>query len=208
MIVRRTAYLFLFILAFHCAGSARKRSYEQGKVVDFAPKYIDWPGIPIGPLPPSPTRIRIGYELQLQVGDDTYFLYAATCCPPSSFRGKFDWAVGDPVEFRANKGKMFVRRPGGQELNARLVKIVRGVASPSLFTRSIGSAPRFSPVAETSGHEKLPLSPDFLRADDMCLMLFGNVGAGDFFDHISGRKTANGVRYRKGSHTVKTFPES
>src|SRR5262249_45104536 len=32
--------------------------------------------------------------------------------------------------------------------------------------------------------------------------------AGDFFDHISGRKTANGVRYRRGSHTVKTFPES
>jgi len=144
----------------------------------------------------------------MQVGGDTYFLRVATCSTPPSCQYKLEWAVGDTVEFRAHKRKMFVRRPSGKELNARLVKIVPGLASPSLSTPSLAIVPQFPPDDETSPHKKLPLTPDFLRADDKCLILFGTVGAGDFFDNIRGRKTANDVRYRKGSQIVKTFPEN
>jgi hypothetical protein len=60
----------------------------------------------------------------------------------------------------------------------------------------------------TPRNKKLPLTMDFLRFEDMCLILFGNVGAGDFFDHVRARKTANGVQFRRGSQVVATFPES
>jgi hypothetical protein len=49
---------------------------------------------------------------------------------------------------------------------------------------------------------------DFLRADNMCLILYGNVEAGDFFDHLRGRKTSDGIQFRKGARDVKTFPEN
>ena len=135
MIVKRTACVVLLVLTFHWAGVARRKVYEQGKVVDFAPKYIDWPIIAIGP-----TRMLIGYELQIQVAQDTYFVKVATCC---LFQRDLEWSVGDLVEFRADKGKMFIKRPRGKELNASLVKVVPGIASPSLFTRPIVSATPF-----------------------------------------------------------------
>jgi len=103
---------------------------------------------------------------------------------------------------------MFVRRPSGKELNASLVKVVPGIAGPSLSTPAAASLPQFPLADETSRHKKLLLSADFLQANDMCLILFGNVGAGDFFDNIRGRKTKNGVQYRKGSQIVQTFPEN
>ena len=35
-----------------------------------------------------------------------------------------------------------------------------------------------------------------------------DVAAGDFFDHVRARKTANGIEFRKGAHVVDTFSES
>lgn len=207
MTATRFAYIVFLVLAFHCVAQA-KRVYEQGTVIDLSPKYID------SPLPSSvflnlpPPRILVGYELQIKVGDQTYFLNVATCC---LFRQtRLEWAVGDTVQFRTDKhNKMFVRRLKGKELNARLVKVVSGIASPSLSASSVASGPQFPlPPNETRRHKKLPLTPDFLQADDMCLILFGNVGADDFFDHIRTRKTRSGTEFRSNGKVVATFPDT
>jgi hypothetical protein len=205
--IKRAAYVGFLVLALLCAAQARKKAYEQGELIDLSPKYIEAPFSSITLLPPP--RILIGYEFQIQVGDNTYFVAVATCCPPPSRQYKVEWAVGDPVQFRVDKHKMFVRWPNGKELNARLVKVVPGIASPSLSPPSVSSGHQFPlPLDEAPRNKKLPLTVDFLRAEDMCLILFGTVGAGDFFDHVRSRKTANGVQFRKGSQVVTTFPES
>jgi hypothetical protein len=206
MIVKRALFLILLVLAFSRLADAKKRVYEKGNLIDVSPKYIESPAtLGVALLPPP--QILVGYSFEIQAGDFTYFVNAAMCCPLRS-QYKLEWTANDPIEFRFDKDKMFVKRPNGKELNARLVKVVHGTASPSLPPPSRASGPQF-PLPEEAQHSKtLPLGMDFLRADDMCLVLFGNVEAGDFFDHLRGRKTANGIQFRKGAQDVKTFPEN
>jgi hypothetical protein len=202
--IKRVAYVGFIVVALLGPVHAKKKVYEQGKLVDLSSRYVDalFSNISL----PAP-RILAGYKFQIQVGDNTYFLNIATCCPTPSRQYKLEWAVGDLVQFRVDKHKVFVRRPRGKELNAHLVKLVPGIVRPSL------SPPPLShqfplPLEEAPRNKKLPLTVDFLRADDMCLILFGTVGAGDFFDHVRARKTAHGVQFRRGSQVVTTFPES
>jgi hypothetical protein len=104
---------------------------------------------------------------------------------------------------------MFVKRPKGRELNARRVKVVHGTANPSLSPPTRASGPQFLPLPDEAKHGKtLPLGMDFLRADDLCLILYGDIEAGDFFDHLRGRRTANGIEFHKGTQDVETFPEN
>jgi hypothetical protein len=111
------------------------------------------------------------------------------------------------MEFRFDKSKMFVKRPKGRELQARLMKVVQGT-NPSLSPPP-SSAPQFRPLLDEPQHGKtLPLGVDFIRVDDICLILSGYVGAGDFFDHIRARKTPRGIEFRKGAQPVETFPKS
>jgi hypothetical protein len=206
MIVKRALLLVLLVFASSRLAEARKRIYEKGNLIDVSPKYIVSPAPLGGPLL-TPPQILVGYSLEIQAGDFTYFVDAARCCPLGSSY-KLEWTVNDPIEFRFDKDKMFVKRPNGKELNARLVKVARGTASPSLSPPSRASGPQF-PLPEEAQHGKtLPLGMDFLHADNMCLILYGNAEAGDFFDHLRGRKTANGIQFRKGSRDVKTFPDN
>jgi hypothetical protein len=206
MIAKRALFLIFLVLTFSRLAGAKKRVYEKGNLIDVFPKYIESPA-PLGVALLPPPQILVGYSFEIQAGDFTYFVNAAMCCPLRS-QYKLEWTANDPIEFRFDKDKMFVKRPNGKELNARLVKVVHGIASPSLSPPSRASGPQF-PLPEGAQHSKtLPLGMDFLRADNMCLVLFGNVEAGDFFDHLRGRKTANGIQFRKGAQDVKTFPEN
>jgi hypothetical protein len=206
MIVTRALLLVLLVLASSRLAEAKKRIYEKGSLIDASPRYIDSP-VPLGGALLPPPQILVGYSLEIQAGDFTYFVNAARCCPLGSSY-KLEWTVNDPIEFRFDKDKMFVKRPNGKELNARLVKVVGGTATPSLSPPSRASGSQF-PLPEEAQHGKtLPLGMDFLRADNVCLILYGNVEAGDFFDHLRGRKTADGIQFRKGARDVKTFPEN
>jgi hypothetical protein len=206
MIVKRALFLVLLVLVFGRLVDAKKRIYEKGNLIDVSPKYIESPATSGLTLLP-PLQILVGYSFEIQTGDFTYFVNAAMCCPLKS-QYKPEWTANDPIEFRFDKEKMFVKRPNGRELNARLVRVVHGAASPSLSPPLRPSGPQF-PLPEEAQHSKtLPLGMDFLRADDMCLVLFGNVDAGNFFDHLRSRKTPNGIQFRKGAQDVKTFPEN
>jgi hypothetical protein len=206
MSAMKSAYLVLLVIALHCVVHAKK-VYEQGTVVDLSTKTVERPGINTLAVFLSP-RIIIGSELQIKVGDQTYFLNVASCCV--LFQTRPEWAIGDTVQFRTDKhNKMFVRRLHGNEVNARLVKVVSGIESPSLSVSPVASGPQFPlPVNKTPRHKKLSLTLDFLRSDDMCLILFGNVGADDFFDHIRARKTRNGTEFHSGGQVVTTFPDT
>jgi hypothetical protein len=205
MIVKRALFLALLVLAFSRLSDAKKRIYEKGNLIDVSPKYIESPA-PQGVALLPPPQILVGYLFEIQPGDFTYFVNAAMCCPLRS-QYKLEWTANDPIEFRFDKDRMFVKRPHGKELNARLVKVVHGTASPSLSPPPRSLDPQLPVVLEDAPHGRtLPLDMDFLRADDMCLTLFGNVDAGGFFDHLHGRKTAHGVQFRNGTQEVKTFP--
>ena len=208
MIVMRAVFLVLLIAAFTRVADAKKRTYEKGKLIDVSPNYMEFDllRLPISP----PPQILVGYSFEIQVGGCTYFVKAAVD-GLVRFRSQYkpEWAVNDPIEFRFDEGKMFVKRPKKErELQARLMKVVLGTANPSLSPPP-SSAPQFRPLLDEPQHGKtLPLGVDFIRVDDICLILSGYVGAGDFFDHIRARKTAGGIEFRKGAQPVETFPES
>src|SRR5215831_7022376 len=173
MMPKKAAYVVVLVLTLHCAAQARNRVYEQGKLLDLSPIYVDMPLSARSVLPP-PRLLLVGFDLQIQVGENTYFVKVATCCPP--VRQIFEWRIGDPIQFRMDKHKMFVRRSNGKELNARLVRVATGITSPSLSIPSIAAGPAFPlPLDEPSHHKTLPLTIDLLRSEDMCLILFGNV---------------------------------
>ena len=113
------------------------------------------------------------------------------------------------IEFRFERDKMFVKRPNGKELTARLLRVTQGIAGLLLSPSARTSVPQFRPLSEQVPHGKtVPLGMDFLRADDVCLILYGYLEAGDFFDNLRSRKTANGAEFRRGTQAVHTFPES
>jgi hypothetical protein len=151
MIVKRVLFLVL-VLALSRLGDAKQRIYEKGILINISPKHIESPApLPSGALFPPP-QILIGYLIEIQAGDFIYFVNAAMCCPLMS-QHKLEWTVSDPIEFRFDKDKMFVKRPNGKELTARLVKVVHGTASPSLSPSSRASGPSF-PLPEEAQHGK------------------------------------------------------
>lgn len=205
--MKRAFYSILLVLAFDHLAHAKKRIYEKGTLLDFSPKYIE-ASSPLSGVLLRPPQMLIGYSLEIQSGDFTYFVDAAMCCPLRS-KHELQWTVRGPIEFRLDKDKMFVKSPNGKDLNARIVNVVHGTANPSLSPPPRSLDPQFPISLEDAPHGRtLPLDDmAFLRADDMCLTLFGNVDAGGFFDHLHGRKTAQGVQFRNGKQDVKSFPE-
>jgi hypothetical protein len=204
MIKSGVCFLVLIIVLDSPAGAA-KAIYQRGSLIKVSPKYTESPA----PMPPAilpPPQILVGYSFEIQVGTFTYFVDAALCCPLRS-KYKLEWAANDPIDFRWDKDRMFIRRQNGKELNARLRKVIQTNANNSSSPPHHVSAPQFQPFVGTANRGKtIPLGIDFLRADDMCLLLDADVGADDFFDDLRERNTANGIEFRKGTHVVKTFP--
>src|SRR5260370_33667869 len=124
MTIKRGFCLALLILALDPLADAKKPIYETGNLIDVSPKYVESPAPLDGAILPPP-HILIGYAFAIQVGTFTYFVDAALCCPLRS-KYKLEWAARDPIEFRFDNDKMFVKRPNGKELKAKLVKVIQG----------------------------------------------------------------------------------
>lgn len=200
-------YVLLVILAFDRRPVAEAKIYEAGRLVAVSPKFIESPA-PVGGGVLPPPQILLGYSFEVSVGSFTYFVDASLCCPLRS-RYKLEWATGDPIEFRFDKNRMLIRRPSGKELPAKLVKVVPNSSRPTLSTQLGASGPQFQPLSEKAQHGKrVPLGLDFLRADDMCLLLDANIEGGDFFDQLRWHKTKNGIEFRKDTQIVEAFPDS
>ncbi|GEM_PF-5134696 len=202
---RKRILITLIVLALKTASSSEKQLYQKGAVVEAPMLYLDAPPPLASSIVPI-SRIPIGYSLRIRVGDFTYFV-SVVCCPPGP-KHKPEWTAGDRIEFRFDKDKMFVKRPIGKELRAKLVKI--GIATenppPSPVPRDTPQVQSFlePPSKQT---KTLPLGIDFVRAGDTCLILDGDVIAGDFFDGLQGHRSANGIEFRKGGQKVEAYPE-
>jgi len=206
-IKREVCCLVLLVSAFDPIASAKRPIYQRGNLIEVSPKYIESPAPVAGAILPPP-QILIGYSFEIQVGIFTYSVDAAICCPLRS-NYKLEWAANDAIEFRFDKEKMFVKRPNGKELTARLRKVTQATSNLSSSAPSPASVPRFGPFLERAEHGKtVPLGIDFLRADHMCLRLAADLGAADFFDNLRARKTTNGTKFSKGTYVVETFPEN
>jgi hypothetical protein len=109
---RSIAVVLMAVLSLPICAAAREKSYEKGKLVA-----IESPDTPF-PLP-LPSGQVIGVPMQplnrfaIQQGD---ILYLGTClkrdCKP-------EWRVGDDIQFRREKDKLYLKRPehGERELH-------------------------------------------------------------------------------------------
>jgi len=57
------------------------------------------------------------YELQIKAGEQLYFFPLT-----QTSEYQLEWQINDPIEFRFNKNKMFLRRPNGKEFQITLLK--------------------------------------------------------------------------------------
>jgi hypothetical protein len=204
MTMRIWPRLLVLILMFEVHAGAAKRIYETGKLVNVTPKYIESPALLDEKLLPPP-QIVVGNSFEIQVGDLAYFVDAVLCCPLRS-KYKPEWTAGTPIEFRFDKENMFIRRPNGKEVRARLVKVGHATENPRA---PIVRAPtQLQAFTEPAKHDKtVPLGIDFLRAGDTCLIFDGDVIAGDFFNDLRARRTPNGIDFRKKGQKVETYPQ-
>jgi hypothetical protein len=95
------------------------RIYQTGKLLDLqvqnASRGIAVIGSMAAPIP------GLLYVFQIQCDDLVYFAtYSA-----GKLSYKPGWIVNDPIDFRLDKGSMFLKRPDGRELEVRVVKKVR-----------------------------------------------------------------------------------
>jgi hypothetical protein len=98
------AVVLMAVLSLPICAAARGKSYENGKLVS-----IESPETPF-PLPlPSGQIIGVPTQLLNEFGiQQRDILYLGTClkrdCKP-------EWRVGDDVQFRREKGKLYLKRP-------------------------------------------------------------------------------------------------
>jgi len=205
--MKRVLYLLLIVLSVGRFAAAKKHVYETGKLIDVSAKYVEYP-IQLGGGLIAQPQILIGYSFEIQVGELTYFV-KANLTGPLKVDAKPEWTAGNPVELRFDKAKVFVRRPNGKELLARVESVVHGTPGRSRPLPSSGTDLQFpQPSEEVPGHKMVPLGMDLLRSDKKCLLLYGTVEAGDFFDRLKIRKTRKGVRFQERGEEVQNFPEA
>jgi hypothetical protein len=76
-------------------------------------------------IPPMTVPIPLGVMYQFTIeGDDITYLAGCTSKARKGYAA--EWVVNDPVQFRIDKYKIFLKRPNGKELRLGLVTKVRG----------------------------------------------------------------------------------
>jgi len=107
------------------------KSYLSGKLTDVVIKDMTTTiSIPIstgtGNGLQMPLHIGINYQFEISAGD---LLYVGSCWSKSKRNYGSDWVVKDPVEFRVEKDKIFLKRPVKGELRLALMGRFRVVST-------------------------------------------------------------------------------
>jgi hypothetical protein len=116
------AIVVIALICFAAPPASSKDSpkiYQTGKLLDLQVQNVSRGVAVIGSMAaPIPGLL---YAFQIQCDDLVYFAtYSA-----GKLSYKPDWIVNDPIDFRLDKGAMFLKRPDGKELEVRIVKKVR-----------------------------------------------------------------------------------
>lgn len=106
---------------------AAEKQYQTGKLVDVESEgYSRLVG---NASTGSSTSIRYHENrISVQAGD-TIYVGECTQKPHWSSCKPGDWVIGDPIEFRIEKGHLWLKKPNGKELKTKIVKRVRVEAS-------------------------------------------------------------------------------
>lgn len=62
------------------------------------------------------------YDISVKVGDMTY---VGRYEPTWSFSKRPNWVIGDPIEVRIDKDKMYIKKSDGKELKTKVIKRIR-----------------------------------------------------------------------------------
>ena len=115
---RRVPLLIVFVALVASAG---ERSYRSGVL-----KQIEIEDV-TGAIPVSAGAgqnvwipLPLGFNYQFQVQSDM-IVYIAGCWSKNKRSLRFEWVVNDPVEFRVEKDKLFLKRPSKGELRLALM---------------------------------------------------------------------------------------
>lgn len=107
------------------------KSYVSGKLTDVLIKDMTTTmSIPIptgtGMDLPMPVHMGINYQFEVSVND---IVYVGSCWSKDKRNYSSDWVVKDPVEFRLEKDKLFLKRPVKGELRLALMGRYRNIST-------------------------------------------------------------------------------
>jgi hypothetical protein len=101
--------LFLAVVQPSSLLHASEKTYEGGKLLSVYSPDVPFPlPLPLGQT--SNLVLHLSYQFEVQQGDTVYVGY----CQRSEYRP--EWKVGDDVQFRLRKDKMYLKRANGKEL--------------------------------------------------------------------------------------------
>lgn len=117
--------VLLLILFVAVAASAVERSYRSGILKQVEIKDVT-SAIPVstGAGQTASIPIPLGLNFEFQVQSDM-IVYVAGCWSKGKRSYSSEWVVNDPVEFRVEKDKLFLKRPSKGELRLALMMRLR-----------------------------------------------------------------------------------
>jgi len=113
--------LLLAVVLPSALAHASQKTYEGGKLLSVYSPEVPFPM----PLPSGQTvtlPMHFSYHFEVQQGDVVYVGY----CQQSEYRP--EWKVGDDVQFRLKKDKLYLKRSNGKEL--MLVFLLQATLGP------------------------------------------------------------------------------
>jgi hypothetical protein len=138
--------LCLLILLLVPAAEARDKMYATGQLAQVTMSDIVFP-LNVPPLCQNcaalqlPLPLGVTYMFDIQQDDITY-VGACTAKTKKSYAA--DWVIHDPVEYRVEKDKLFLKRPNGKELRLGLVTRIRNTKQEPAQPVSSQTAPQKS----------------------------------------------------------------
>lgn len=153
---------FALTLIIASANSARSddasKGYVTGRLLDLTVQPVDKGTAIIGNIA-APIR-GISYLFQIQVGGLVYFAqYTA-----GARADRPNWVVNDPIVLRFERGKMFIKRPDGKELEVWLAKTVRISQGEQPAPADSSAAQAFQPKADSNQPLELGTAVQEVRA--------------------------------------------
>lgn len=105
---RIATLLLVAAFAWPFTAHAGPKTYLAGKLVSIQSPEVDFP-LPLASGQNLLLPMHLSYQFEIQLEDVVYVGY----CQTREY--KAEWHVGDEVQFRRKKDKMYLKRPNGKE---------------------------------------------------------------------------------------------
>lgn len=121
--MRFSATLIVILVLVSCYPSAiaanKEKVYRKGKLVDINEEHLSPKVIGSGNVVVSKNQTAISYLVEL---DGVLYVGERVERGKGVAAPGAEWIIGDPIEVRFEKDKMYLARPNGKELETKVVK--------------------------------------------------------------------------------------